>query len=282
MAGRPQHERVQTRPTQVILADLKGLMKKVQPDFRGNVGPAVELKTAAGVKAAREAEHKRWAAGAADGPFKPAKVKEHLSLAATRPGKRCAGADGTRPRTAGTDASEGDKENATVMREILTNPYKQELNPSTKKPLINDVMSWGAGAAGADGEDGAAPAPPCARPRTSLKIFPQKFESSPGADFFDAHNVRAVRQDLEALTPRHRTALIRQIVMANPKFTADTRLTRPRTQWDPMSQLLAHGFAEPPAPKARPAAKAKAPQVKVMPLVRRANSASADRQRAWH
>ena len=264
-AAAHQRERVQGRPTKEILAGLKDLMKKVQPDFRGNLAAPVELKTAASVKAKITAEHKKWADETQ--PFKPAKVKEHLSFAATRAGKRVASADG-RPRT----ADEADKENAEradSMRAILSNPYKQELDPATKRPVINGILSWGDEAAKA----GAEGAPPCQRPRTALRIFPKKYESTAGADFFDASNVRAVRQDLEALTPRHRTALIRQIVMANPKFTADTRLARPRQQWDPMSQLLSHAFAEPPPPKPRPTAEAKVPKVRILPLERRANSA---------
>lgn len=254
-----------------VVKGLKALMDKVKPDFRGNLGPPVELKTATSIKQKIEAEHKKWAGDKAFAPFKP---KERASLQATHVGKRTMSADGTRPLS--QDGSLANKENrlaedverrASYMRGILGNPFKQELDSVTQKPLITQILSWGGGAE-------IQTKAPLERPKTALRIFPQKYETSEQAEFFDAANVRAVRQDLEALTPRHRTALIRQICMANPKFTKETRIQRSREHWDPMSQLLSHAFAVPPPPKPKPAIPAKAAPVRVMPLMRkRASSA---------
>jgi hypothetical protein len=123
----------------------------------------------------------------------------------------------------------------------IRNAYRQVLDEKTKRPMINSVLQWEFG----------APDPSVTDPdsRPGLRVSKRKFETSDDqqGDFFDAHNVRAVRQDLEALTPRHRTALVRQIAMANPKFTAETRVERREKVWDHMTQLIAHEFQPDPA-----------------------------------
>jgi hypothetical protein len=212
MPGLSRHElEIKTR--------LDTLIKKTRPDFRGHIPAPVPLKTKDSVTQDKKAEASKLA-GSRD--FRPSMhVREPLGFAATHCAKH-----GTTPQET---AARPLKRTVSVD---TRNVYNQVLDEGTRRPLIDSVLSWNTGPQGV----------PVHRP--SLRIFRQKYETSDDqhGDFFDAHNVRAVRQDLEALTPRHRAALVRQIALANPKFTVETKLSRRKEHWDPMSQLLSHAY----------------------------------------
>jgi hypothetical protein len=210
---------VRRQANKSFVAWLVVMPPKQHAAFLGHIPAAVPIKT----KDTIEADKKRRDAKLAGKTlFKAgANPKKPVLATATRCGKH-----GFEPL----------KEEAAVPPTLhaVRNIYNQEIDEATKRPLIDSVLSWNFGRGDVQKADN----------HTGLRVYRRKFETSDDqhGDFFDAHNVRAVRQDLEALTPRHRTALVRQIVMANPKFTAETRIARRHEHWDPMTQLLAHAF----------------------------------------
>lgn len=215
------------RPVKVIAAGLADLQRRARTDFRGHVPAPEPLKTKDMIEKAKKVRESQMVDPK---PFKPGAARtdkkfDPLGFTATKPGKRV---DSSRLQYE-------DHQQPPSPPRPSRNGYNQELDPDTQRPMMASVLAW------KYGEQGSAP--PAEQHKSGLKIFRQRYETSDDqqGDFFDAHNVRAVRQDLEALTPRHRTALIRQIAMANPKFTAETRARRRSEHWDPMSQV-------PPAP----------------------------------
>jgi len=268
-----------------IKAELEKLKARAKPDFRGHIPAPAPVKTRESVEAARKA---RAAMNVATDPFKPGAARsdkraDPVGFVATKLHKKLpatAASDGPTPQHADPTAPPPGKPAPSIR-----NAYRQVLDAQTQRPEINRILQWEYGA-----PDPTVRDPDC---RPGLRISKRKFETSDDqqGDFFDAHNVRAVRQDLEALTPRHRTALVRQIAMANPKFTADTRLRRREKVWDPMTQLLAHEFMpEGGAASAGRARRGKSCEGKGRPGVRivaayrnnRRPTSADGRPRPWH
>lgn len=288
------------RNTDEALKGLKKLLGRCQPDYRGNLGPKTEPKTQQTVTAALQAKQKQNVTLDTFRPYAKPKGAYWIAADATHTGKYHAPA---KSADAAAEESEITKRHQEALADVtrpLNNPYKQQLDKKSGRPLVATVLTW------PQERDAAAARADVERPK--LRIFSKKFETSEVAGksshnaFFDAANVRAVSKDLEALTPRHRTALIRQICLNNPKFTAETKLDRPRHHWDPMTQLLAHAYAEPPEPQATLSSRkarrshsatpangnpstveepgqARRNNIRMVALMR---STSAAKQRAWH
>ena len=118
--------------------------------------------------------------------------------------------------------------------------------------------------------------------RTGRKAFEEKYISDlQRVAKEDKPTVtRATRSDVEDLTPRHRTALIRTLTLAHPKFTQQSVVQRSTECWDPMTQLLSHAYMEQPKkpqPKPRPVSARNS--VRMVALMRQAQG---KQQRAWH
>lgn len=217
--------------TDKTLSELKQLVARTKPDFRGHIPAPAPVKTRESVEKAQAAEKKQLAGAATFKAYASTKPKNQLGYTATH----CSKATKDVPKRVDDGPQARPRQQP-----------RQQMDERTNQPVMNSVMSW------PEERDGFV----AEKTRPGLRIFTKKYETSDDQNsFFDASNVRAVRQDLEALTPRHRTALIRQISMANPKFTKDTRLERPREHWDPMSQLMSHAYAAEAQqrPRSRPA-----------------------------
>lgn len=271
MAAKGDHHGVpkqhyQPPPPDQVLASLKAKLSTCKPDFKGHLGPAAKNKTQQTVEREIAAERRKLAG---EGPFRPfQRGKIVVALDGTKVGK-------VLPHHSNHDEQHGEQAASTRVElppeHHNRNKYKQELDPATGKPVLSTVLTW-------TGDE--LPTNVNSQRRTGRRAFPEKMDITNPLETEDStrFRVRATRQDVEDLTPRHRTTLIRQITLTNPKFTADTRVEHATKHWDPMTQLLAHAFVEPekkvkktPTPRA-----AEKNSVRLVALMRRSQSA-----RAW-
>ena len=143
------------------------------------------------------------------------------------------------------------------------NSYKQRLDPSTGRPEVSTVLNYNEEWIPQPKREGKRHCGP--RHQTSI------FGSTSGP------NARPLNDHVADLEAGARCSLLRDDLMRHPMFTKESKIAHATTHWDPMSQLLAHQFVEPPL-KDRPKAKAKRNPVRMAGLSRSVPPA----HRAWH
>lgn len=275
-----EHIRFVPPPPAQALAELKNLIARAKPDFKGHLGPKLVVKKADDIKKEHDAKVKMLPDGERFRDF--FHPRQPLAAEATKTTKVRPSSAQPRPSSADGPLSYRDP------RHPNYNIYKQQLDEKTGKPLLETVLHWDESreqekiSSGKLLHDGK---------RTGRKAFAEKYDSNLQREAANPTTKisHATRQDVEDLTPRHRTALIRTLSFAHPKFTQSSVVHHSTTQWNEMSQLLRHAYADERPKPPRSASQTKTPRrsesarvrnsVRMVALMREAQGRH---QRAWH
>ena len=144
------------------------------------------------------------------------------------------------------------------------NNYKQRLDPTTGRPELATVLTYN--------EEWLPQAKTTGKRTVCRPQSSDIFGTSPATV-----GARPLNDHVAEVDANSRCAVLRDDLMRHPMFTKESKIAHATVHWDPMSQLLAHQYIEPPK-KDLPRAKSKKNPVRMTGLSRSMPPAT----RAWH
>lgn len=224
-----------------LIAKLDWLISRTKPDFKGNAAPFPKNKTLSSVKKAKVNES-RLRSGE---EYMSAKPDVPLSMHATRLG------------TVHRDSPVRYEQE--LPADPCRNPYHQLLDRDTNRPEVMSILQW----RGQSRDE---------RRTGKRQVVPPSTENV--EDDWAANGARPTAKDVDMATPLQRLQLLRQDALEHPMFTGQSRLSRAKEFWDPMSQMGPNAIRHPPTKEKAPV-EIRRNAVRMVGIMRRTQSSPA-------